>query len=615
MAKRLLLLCFILLAFFFPTKVSAQQEFFVDAQVEYEVKESGTTFVTFVIFLENANPDLYAESYSLNLNSISPENVKGFYKGKEIDIERKKSGENVSLIIDFDDIVVGLGNSRRFTITFEDGSFAEKTGEVWEISIPRVEGKGVFRKYNVNLVIPASFGEEAFISPEAKEVREEPLSRVYTFEGRKISDTGINAAFGEFQVFSFSLKYHLENPLNKSAQTSIALPPDTSFQKLYYQKIEPVPEDVGVDADGNWIASYTFKPRQRIDIEVIGSVQIFSSPRKLSVAPVLPQEYYLEPTQYWQADDPEIKQLAENLKTPQRIYDYVSRNLEYDYRRVKPNAKRLGAKEALNNPSSAICMEFTDLFIALSRAAGIPAREINGYAYTENPDIQPLSLVADVLHSWPEYWDEERASWIPVDPTWASTTGGVDYFTKLDLRHFTFVIHGESDTKPFSPGSYKLGTNPQKDVYVSFGQLPQKRNSNIEISVDVSRPAPFMNGSAMVTIKNPGPVAQYDIHPQALFDGILVEEDFISVLPPYGVYSMRVTIPHSILGSKTPDEVKIIAKGSEVFVPVSKVSIVLTNLITITVILISVTIFMLTKAGKLPFTFLNIGSIPIKLKG
>src|SRR5258707_13577173 len=101
-------------------------------------------------------------------------------------------------------------------------------------------------------------------------------------------------------------------------------------------------------------------------------------------------------------------------------------------------------------------MEFTDLFIAMARAAGIRAREINGYAYTENKDSEPLSLVADVLHSWPEYWDKYNKEWILVDPTWGNTTHGIDFFHKLDLRHFTFVIHGVNSEFPLSPGSYKL---------------------------------------------------------------------------------------------------------------------------------------------------------------
>src|SRR5690606_17741822 len=219
----------------------------------------------------------------------------------------------------------------------------------------------------------------------------------------------------------------------------------------------PKPSNISLDTDSNWIAEYEMSPRQRIDVTAKGRVEIIAVPRPyINVSPQT-LEANLAPTEFWPSDDPEIIKLAKSLGTPEAIYKYVVNTLHYDYGRAKPNVERLGAKKALQNPNSAICTEFTDLFITLSRAAGIPAREVNGYAYTENPDIEPISLVADVLHAWPEYWNEEARTWIPVDPTWGATTQGVDYFNKLDLRHFAFVMHGVSDTKPFAPGSYKLG--------------------------------------------------------------------------------------------------------------------------------------------------------------
>lgn len=614
MVKRLLFLLFLLLTFIFPRKVSAQRDFYVDAEFVYEVTEAGDTVVTANLNLENANDELFAKGYTLKLNSINPKNVTANYQGREMEIVKNVSNDSVDLYVEFNDVVVGIGTQRDFVISFEESSFADKTGEVWEISIPRVENENSFRNYSAILVVPKSLGDEAFVSPLQKNYEEDEIFRRYTFAGRGRSDAGINAAFGEFQVFSFTLTYHLENPLKSRAFVEIALPPDTAFQRVYYEQIEPKPSDIVVDSDGNWLATYNLRPRARVDVNVSGSVQIFSSPRTLSVAQVFPQEYYLSSSQYWQAEDPVIKALADDLVTPKRIYEYVSNNLTYDYDRVRPNVERIGAKGALLNPGSAICMEFTDLFIALSRAAGIPAREINGFAYTENPEIQPLSLVADVLHSWPEYWDEKGEAWIPVDPTWASTTGGVDYFSKLDLRHFTFVIHGISATTPYSPGSYKLGTNPQKDVYVSFGRLPNKKNSEIEISAKKGRSLPFLSNKIFVTLRNSGPVALYDIHPQALFDGIVSQEDFISVLPPYATYETEIVVPYSLLGKNTPQEVKIIAESKEVIVPTSKGKIVILNLTTLTLILITVTLILLNRMGKFKVSILNLSKPISKIK-
>jgi len=109
--------------------------------------------------------------------------------------------------------------------------------------------------------------------------------------------------------------------------------------------------------------------------------------------------------------------------------------------------------------------QLADFFIALARAQGIPARELEGAAFSTSPELKPLSLSQDILHAWPEYYDEQKQSWIQVDPTWANTTGGIDYFNKLDLNHFVFVIHGSDPLKPPPAGSYKKSDSSKKDIF------------------------------------------------------------------------------------------------------------------------------------------------------
>jgi hypothetical protein len=241
----------------------------------------------------------------------------------------------------------------------------------------------------------------------------------------------------------------------------------------------------------------------------------------------------------------------------------------------------MGALTALANPDSAICMEFTDLFVAIARAAGIPTREINGYAYTENPEIQPLSLVADVLHSWPEYYDKDKGAWIPIDPTWGSTTGGVDFFNKLDLRHFTFVIHGKDDTKPYAPGSYKLGANPQKDVFVSFGKLSSQTSSFPDISGSFKPSFPFFPSTLSISVKNPGPTGLYGIYPTVYFDKDQAFRDYVEALPPFGHYQTTVKVPSTLLAGKTPDNIRIEVDGSELTLPTNKNRVIVDSMVAI----------------------------------
>ncbi len=600
MLKKLLITIFtsILLTFLHVSPAKASEEFQIDASVTYEVQETGITHVTHEITLTNLFSKLYATSYTLNLSNIEPENVSVTENGSKLPASVVNNNGTTSIRVVFEEGVVGLDESRTFSVEFDESSFATRTGEVWEIAVPRLSNPESFDRYNTRLLVPARLGQEAYISPTPTINTSTQNHLVYTFTKEQVAASGISAGFGDFQVFSFTLNYHLENPLSRSAEVEIALPPDTSFQKVYYQRIEPAPKEVVLDADGNWLATYELEKRERVDVVASGSVQIFSKPRQLYTPSDENLENNLKSTEYWQVDDPAIVNLARQLKTPRAIYDYVSSTLTYNYDRVEPNVDRLGAKGALQSPSIAICMEYTDLFVALARAAGIPAREVNGYAYTENPEIQPLSLVADVLHSWPEYWDEDRGVWIPVDPTWASTTGGVDFFNKLDLRHFAFVLHGESATKPFPPGSYKLGPNPQKDVFVSFGQLPEEKQSIPNVVASTKNSFPFTSSKIEVSIENPGPVALYNIEPEIYFEDDLANKANINHLLPYSTETVEVAVPFSFLGIKTPDSVKVLVAGESVTVPTFKSQVIIYNLLALFVLLGLVVIMFYLRVKK-----------------
>lgn len=592
-------LTFITLNWLFSVPVRAEGEFITDAIVEYRVQDSGKTQVVHTFTIENVFSTLYATTYTLTLDNINVVNPTAYEGTRQLTLTSKKDGDTTALSVNLDVPVVGKGKSQTFSISFEDDSLAVRTGEVWEIAVPKLGNQNPFRNYSVVLSVPSSFGQEAYISPTPQKRGSLGDRLLYYFGKSDVEKVGITAGFGQFQVFSFSLNYHLENPLTKKASIDVAIPPDTAMQKMYYQTISPSPYNVSVDDDGNWLATFLLSPRQKVNIEAKGFVQIFAGPRPYPKPSPQTLTNNLQPTNFWQSNDPQIRDLAKSLGNSRSIYDYVTKNLTYDYSRVSPNVTRLGAKGALASPSNAICMEYTDLFIALNRAIGVPTREIEGYAYSENPKVQPLSLVADVLHSWPEYWDSQKGTWIPIDPTWGSTTGGVDFFTKLDLRHFTFVIHGKDDQKPYPPGSYKLGTNPQKDVFVSFGQLPQMRQSTVSIDYVSESSLPFAPTTLLVRIKNNGPQALSNLTPTVLFDDKQVSKFNIEVLPPYGTYEFPVSLPFSFLGREMPDNIVIVAANQRLLIPTSKNTTIIYNLVTVFVALFLILFLVLIKLKKI----------------
>jgi transglutaminase-like putative cysteine protease len=541
----------------------ADQKFNSNSTVTYDVGTDGTTTVSHDITLQNITSDFYATSYTLALTGISPINPIASEGFTSLPVKVSKDGETTSINISFPNAVVGEGNKREFLVSFQDKTLVNKSGEIWEITTPKLADATSFNFYSSIMKIPTAFGNLAYISPNPSLKSIDAGKQIFTFDKDANTKSPVTAAFGQFQVFSFNLSYHIENPLNQTAVTDIALPPDTNYQKMNYTQVSPKPTKITIDPDGNWLATFQLKAHEKINVSASGSVQIFPNPIQFPKANLDSVTKDLGSTDLWQTTDPKIAALAHQLKTPKAIYDYVSSNLTYDYAKVAPNVMRLGATGALNDPKSAICTEFTDLFIALARAAGIPAREIEGFAYTENPQIQPLSLVADVLHAWPEYWDTDAQAWVPVDPTWGSTSG-IDYFNKLDLRHFAFVIHGSDSKKPYPAGSYKLGPNPQKDVNVTFGQLPQNRTSSLKVSDQVLSQLPFSDEIIKTTVYNPGPVAVYDSTLQVVYDNAKPMNAYkIDIIPPYGSYETTIDIPYSFLGQKIPNKVELLINDSK----------------------------------------------------
>lgn len=571
-----------ILSLIFPLSARAQtKEFETTLAVTYLLRETGVVESQLTGTITNLTTERMASSFEIALTGSVPKNIRAYELGRQLTVVQDQKDTTTILRVEFDRPVVGKDATRTFQLVFETDTLSTKTGEIWELVLPKFLETSRFDDFTLELRVPISVGDLAYVSPAPSAQTTTDTERVYAFSKELISEKGITAAFGNFQVFSFSLFYHLENPLYTGSDIEIAIPPDTTFQRVSYGTITPRPNHIKKDEDGNWIATYSLAPREKVDIEASGHVQLFADPVRSFIpsAEVLAQNTLTQA--YWEVQDPKVQQLAQSLATPQAIYDYVVSTLSYNYDRVNATAKRLGALGALTKPTDAICTEFTDLFVTLARAAGIPAREVNGYAYTDNVQLQPLSLVADVLHAWPEYWDSEKKAWIAVDPTWGNTTQGIDYFTKLDLRHVTFAIHGTHSDRPYPAGSYKLSTNPQKDVFVSLATMPEPTNPSLALSIEPQATFALTNARFLIHIRNDSQVALYDEPITVYFDSKKAYELIIDFLPPFATTDIPVVSPVGFFGVDLPHEITVESAYTQTKIVTTKESIVLLTYVSI----------------------------------
>ncbi len=196
----------------------------------------------------------------------------------------------------------------------------------------------------------------------------------------------------------------------------------------------PLPRDIFQDKEnGNRIIYWNLTPllgkqdsiviRRRVAIESYQLLAVFDS-TDIGAYDTTGHTYrfytksepFLELTPELRAKAAEIVGNETNpYSKARKIFDWVNRNMVYDY----PPPKR-GAQAALQFLKGD-CGQFADLFVALCRAVGVPARFVAGFQANKKPNLG--------YHAWAEFY-LPGVGWVPAD----ATHKGRSQFTRLNNR-------------------------------------------------------------------------------------------------------------------------------------------------------------------------------------
>ncbi len=274
-------------------------------------------------------------------------------------------------------------------------------------------------------------------SPDLKILGPKPTStslaagaKLYNWKSDKSLGYSVGVATGDYSVAKLELTRELTNSSWWWKTATLVLPPDTSIQKASLRKLDPKPDGLSLDPDGNIIASYRLRPRQTIEAKVVVEAEVSNSNLLLSSSSTIgeiPSEVAAKFTwldEVWSGesagDDKSGQQL---LRTLQLAYDEAVSTSYSDKNQFDTSLVR------------------SDRLIGDLRSMGVPARRVVGFVYPST-NLSPADAEP---RAWLEVYFPEKG-WVTVDPSTsmnAGTLGGAD------VRR---VAIGLSGIKRNSPG-------------------------------------------------------------------------------------------------------------------------------------------------------------------
>jgi len=207
------------------------------------------------------------------------------------------------------------------------------------------------------------------------------------------------------------------------------------------RSMETTPDDyrVIVDEYGNQYAEFDLDmpPGETVEIRLAYRVVVHELAYDLADCTGDMPDEYTQAELHIESNNVQITELSQELsegKTTceqvRAFYDYIGNHLVYSY-----NGADWGAQASLGE-MGADCTEYASLMIALSRAAGIPARYMEGvWARGETaPDD------AHTEHAWLEVY-LPGVGWTPMDPTLGrSSVSREKYFAHLSPDHIIVTV-------------------------------------------------------------------------------------------------------------------------------------------------------------------------------
>ena len=464
-----------------PGRVFAA-DFKVTIDREYNVAADGTLRVIETHTVRNETTERRVikssneETFQISVISGKKERLEESVNSVNLTIDGVVTTFNVSY--QEDKAIITIGYPREITknqqivfrLEYSNFGLVEQVGALYDIYAPGFAEDIQFVigntevTYNTKVKVSSSLPEENFVFPDPGNVQDVNGFKEYIFTQDTLVGKTIWIQRGKTQYYQFKIQQKGSATDTRNTgylnEYRLVLPRDIDEgevnQKVYFSNITPEPKEIIKDKDDNIIGVFKFPSHETSSITVEGFAAVGlndlnvgsenSATRNELSADFI--KNYTGAAEFWEVENAEIQKTANEIAQGSiNIYELVDRTYTYvvnsiDYSEVKRFGlnQRQGALKTLKQ-GAGVCMEYSDLFLTLMRAQGIPARAVFGYGYDSKVDSTNQEA-----HQWVNVYIPGISKWISIDVTWGESG---DTLIGGDLNHFyTHVASSDPNTPP-----------------------------------------------------------------------------------------------------------------------------------------------------------------------
>lgn len=258
----------------------------------------------------------------------------------------------------------------------------------------------------------------------------------------------------------FDIKYEalFKSSGKNSIKAWMAVPQNSTKQKIKSIAIFPSPKSEYKDSKGNKILYFNFKDKDEIKIEMKINATLwkesidckekkFFTPHQSSkiLKKYTKNEKFIEKTN-------KIKNITQSITSRnndnylniKNIFDFIVNNFHYCY----PVNKR-GVKNLNFNKLKGDCGEYSSLFVAMCRVLNIPAKNLTGFVI-----FQKEKTITE--HGWASIYSKPNG-WIDFDTQYASLEKNrYKYFGNREEYRIVFTNGFNVPLKPTIPEGFDI---------------------------------------------------------------------------------------------------------------------------------------------------------------